>query len=268
MLVALLHRLLLQGSSSPASSKNLTSPSPAQLSCMLGPALAHYRAPQSYSIPSGSLVAAALVQDAGTIPALVVFLGPTHAPELQLDALKALHNLCKLSRNRQEAAALAGVVPPLAGFARQPPTAAPAQSPGVCQLLQKQWWTAVSTIMRSVIVQGRCLSCTCFHPHAQAHADCGPTLDHRCRASNELISMINASRGAASEKIADLPASSPSQQLRPLALSFLCALGHATSRARGELLAKGGFSVILGALSVPVRPNSSLCVPLLHLLRS
>ena len=192
MLVALLHRLLLQGSLSPASSKSLTSLSPAQLSCMLGPALAHYCAPRSYSIPPVSLIAA-LVQDAGTIPALVVFLGPTHAPELQLDALKALHHLCKLSRNRQEAAALAGVVPPLAGFARQPPAAAPAQSPGVCQFFQDVRPSSCTLGQpcgqnHGVRDHARWLSITtCFHPHAQADADCGQLHHtfHRNRAFND-----------------------------------------------------------------------------------
>ena len=47
------------------------------------------------------------------------------------------------------------------------------------------------------------------------------------------------------------------QLLRPLAVSLLCALGHATSRARGELLARGGFAVILSALAVPVCPQTS-----------
>ena len=52
-------------------------------------------------------------QDAGTIPRLLPFLGRTNPVALQLEALHALYNLCKISRTRQEAAAVAGVVPRL-----------------------------------------------------------------------------------------------------------------------------------------------------------
>ena len=53
------------------------------------------------------------VQDAGTIPRLLPFLGRTNPVSLQLEAMHALYNLCKISRTRQEAAAVAGVVPRL-----------------------------------------------------------------------------------------------------------------------------------------------------------
>ncbi len=53
------------------------------------------------------------MQDAGTIPKLLPFLGRTNPVTLQLEALHALYNLCKISRTRQEAAAVAGVVPRL-----------------------------------------------------------------------------------------------------------------------------------------------------------
>lgn len=53
------------------------------------------------------------LQDAGTIPKLLPFLGRTNPVTLQLEALHALYNLCKISRTRQEAAAVAGVVPRL-----------------------------------------------------------------------------------------------------------------------------------------------------------
>ena len=52
-------------------------------------------------------------QDAGTIPRLLPFLGRTNPVSLQSEALHALYNLCKISRTRQEAAAVAGVVPRL-----------------------------------------------------------------------------------------------------------------------------------------------------------
>lgn len=53
------------------------------------------------------------MQDAGTIPKLLPFLGRTNPGALQLEALHALYNLCKISRTRQEAAAVAGAVPRL-----------------------------------------------------------------------------------------------------------------------------------------------------------
>lgn len=53
------------------------------------------------------------MQDAGTIPKLLPYLGRTNPVALQLEALHALYNLCKISRTRQEAAAVAGVVPRL-----------------------------------------------------------------------------------------------------------------------------------------------------------
>ena len=66
-------------------------------------------------------------QDAGTIPVLLPWLGRRHAAGCQLAALHALYNLCKISRTRQEAAAVAGIVPYLAVLAA-PPAAAPAQA--------------------------------------------------------------------------------------------------------------------------------------------
>lgn len=40
---------------------------------------------------------------------------------IQVEALHALHNLCKISRQRQEAAALAGLVPYLMNLAQMSP---------------------------------------------------------------------------------------------------------------------------------------------------
>ena len=45
------------------------------------------------------------------------YLSASSRPEVQLDAAQALHNLCKLSSSRQEAAALAGIVPALCALA-------------------------------------------------------------------------------------------------------------------------------------------------------
>ena len=70
------------------------------------------------------------VQDAGTVAALVTYLGPGCQAEVQLDALRALLSLCKLSSSRQEAAALSGIVPPLCAFARQSASAEAAGDPG------------------------------------------------------------------------------------------------------------------------------------------
>lgn len=58
-----------------------------------------------------------LVQDAGSIPVLLPYLGRRHSSAVQLEALHALYNLCKISRTRQEAAAVAGIVPYLAALA-------------------------------------------------------------------------------------------------------------------------------------------------------
>ncbi len=58
-----------------------------------------------------------LVQDAGSIPVLLPYLGRRHSAAVQLEALHALYNLCKISRTRQEAAAVAGIVPYLAALA-------------------------------------------------------------------------------------------------------------------------------------------------------
>ncbi len=60
------------------------------------------------------------VQAAGTIPALLPYLNRGAAAVIQLEALHALYNLCKISRARQETAAVAGVVPYLAALALQP----------------------------------------------------------------------------------------------------------------------------------------------------
>ncbi|CAL8466918.1 g6454 [Coccomyxa elongata] len=58
------------------------------------------------------------LQDAGSIPVLLPYLGRRHSAAVQLEALHALYNLCKISRTRQEAAAVAGIVPYLAALAQ------------------------------------------------------------------------------------------------------------------------------------------------------
>lgn len=79
-----------------------------------------------------------MVQDAGSIPVLLPYLGRRHSAAVQLEALHALYNLCKISRTRQEAAAVAGIVPYLAALAqpqviqRPPPPVHLLFSPGVC----------------------------------------------------------------------------------------------------------------------------------------
>ena len=72
-----------------------------------------------------------LLQDAGAVSALVLCLTPQQPLAVQAMALRALDNLCKISRPRQEAAALAGAVPCLvslvqaAASPRQPPAQPP-----------------------------------------------------------------------------------------------------------------------------------------------
>ena len=49
------------------------------------------------------------------------FLHADQPPAVQLEALAALYNLCKISKVRQEAAAVSGAVPHLARLASAPP---------------------------------------------------------------------------------------------------------------------------------------------------
>lgn len=79
-------------------------------------------------------------QDAGTIQVLPVYLQRGYSTDVQLEALHAMYNMCKISPTRQEAAALAGVVPLLVKLAVLPPSESgeapstapqpPAQMPG------------------------------------------------------------------------------------------------------------------------------------------
>ncbi len=79
-------------------------------------------------------------QDAGTIQVLPVYLQRGYSTDVQLEALHAMYNMCKISPTRQEAAALAGVVPLLVKLAVSPPSESgeapstapqpPAQMPG------------------------------------------------------------------------------------------------------------------------------------------
>lgn len=66
-----------------------------------------------------------VVQDAGSIPVLLPYLGRRHSAVVQLEALHALYNLCKISRTRQEAAAVAGIVPYLVALAQPQVTQRP-----------------------------------------------------------------------------------------------------------------------------------------------
>lgn len=61
-------------------------------------------------------------QDAGTIQVLPVYLQRGYSTDVQLEALHAMYNMCKISPTRQEAAALAGVVPLLVKLAVSPPS--------------------------------------------------------------------------------------------------------------------------------------------------
>jgi hypothetical protein len=64
------------------------------------------------------------LEAANAIPYVVAQLPRVDAPALQAEALLSLHNLCQLSRPRQEAAAVAGAVPWLCRLALQPPAEA------------------------------------------------------------------------------------------------------------------------------------------------
>ena len=62
-----------------------------------------------------------LSQSAGTIGSLGKYLKAVMPLTIQVEALHALHNLCKISRQRQEAAASAGLVPYLMNLAQMSP---------------------------------------------------------------------------------------------------------------------------------------------------
>ncbi|KAL3139702.1 hypothetical protein ABBQ38_004012 [Trebouxia sp. C0009 RCD-2024] len=82
------------------------------------------------------------LQDAGTIQVLPVYLQRGYSTDVQMEALHAMYNMCKLSPTRQEAAALAGIVPLLVKLATpsshdtqpasppQPPVQSPTQTAG------------------------------------------------------------------------------------------------------------------------------------------
>ena len=77
-------------------------------------------------VPYLSVTAA---QDAGTIQQLPVYLHRGYTSDTQLEALHALYNMCKISPTRQEAAALAGVVPLLVKLAVSPAEDPPLPQP-------------------------------------------------------------------------------------------------------------------------------------------
>ena len=61
------------------------------------------------------------LQVAHGIPSLVRYLQPSTSVAVQLEAMSAMHNLCKISRLRQEEASKAELVPYLAGLAKTSP---------------------------------------------------------------------------------------------------------------------------------------------------
>lgn len=63
---------------------------------------------------------------------LLPYLGRRYSAAVQLEALHALYNLCKISRTRQEAAAVAGIVPYLAALAEAPAQVGSAHSLNLC----------------------------------------------------------------------------------------------------------------------------------------
>lgn len=71
------------------------------------------------------------MQGAGTIGSLGKYLRAAMPLPIQVEALHALHNLCKISRQRQEAAASAGLVPYLMNLAQMSPKQARNPSPSL-----------------------------------------------------------------------------------------------------------------------------------------
>lgn len=69
------------------------------------------------------------MQGAGTIGSLGKYLKAVMPLPIQVEALHALHNLCKISRQRQEAAASAGLVPYLMNLAQMSPKQVPPPRP-------------------------------------------------------------------------------------------------------------------------------------------
>ena len=83
------------------------------------------------------------MQDAGTIQVLPLYLQRGLSHEVQLEALHAMYNMCKISPPRQEAAAVAGIVPLLVKLAAPVPPEAPSTSHSSAQSTGKLLLTCV-----------------------------------------------------------------------------------------------------------------------------
>lgn len=78
------------------------------------------------------------MQEAGTIQVLPLYLQRGLSAEVQLEALHAMYNMCKISPPRQEAAAVAGIVPLLVKLATPLPPDAPSTSQASAQTTGKK----------------------------------------------------------------------------------------------------------------------------------
>ncbi|DBA67330.1 TPA: hypothetical protein ACH3X2_001627 [Trebouxia sp. C0005] len=97
------------------------------------------------------------LQDAGTIQVLPVYLQRGYSTDVQLEALHAMYNMCKISPTRQEAAALAGVVPLLVKLAISTPSES-AAAPSTASQPPAQMSgsnAATSTVEEVATVSGR-----------------------------------------------------------------------------------------------------------------
>ena len=184
-------------------------------------------APEIHSL---RLQSALCVQDAGTIPRLLPFLGRTNPVSLQLEALHALYNLCKISRTRQEAAAVAGVVPRLIALV--------STSPKVLYMY---------TFSRDSISFIRHYGSQVQSSSIEMPVDRGACIELRSWIFMARYLVVGQATDASVDKEGQQGA-----QLRPLAISLICGMAHSTQRTRAELWAHNGLELLLNLLQEQV----------------
>lgn len=145
------------------------------------------------------------LEAANVVAYVVAQLPRQDAPELQVEALCTVHNLCQLSRSRQEATAAAGAVPWLCQLAVQPPLKldAPAEVESA----------------RSAAVSVLCLLCHCS-PRTRAELWSHGGLDVLMQLLKEDAHQVTVLEALASWLDAELPRIE-GQLLEPTALTRL-----------------------------------------------
>jgi serine/threonine protein kinase len=130
------------------------------------------------------------LEAANVVAYVVAQLPRQDAPELQVEALCTVHNLCQLSRSRQEATAAAGAVPWLCQLAVQPPLVldAPAEVESA----------------RSAAISALCLLCHCS-PRTRAELWSHGGLDVLMQLLKEEAHQVTVLEALASWLEAELP---------------------------------------------------------------